>query len=93
MPAPSSESRPNYTAQTSQIIRKFYDFMLWFMDRTQRFPRHYRGTLTRWIEDQLWGVLDLLIEAPVTITSSPFWSRITCACQKLRFLPRICKDR
>jgi hypothetical protein len=38
-------------AQPPQLVSEFYEFMLWCMDRTQRFPRSYRGTLTRWIED------------------------------------------
>ncbi len=93
MSASSSESRPHHVAQTPQIISKFYDFMMWFMDRTQRFPRNYRGTLTRWIEDQLWGVLDLLIEAAYTRHKLPLLEQSNLRLQKLRFLTRICKDR
>jgi hypothetical protein len=93
MSAPSPEPRPHHAAQTPQVISKFYDFMMWFMDRTQRFPRNYRGTLTRWIEDQLWGVLDLLIEAAYTRHKLPLLEQSNLRLQKLRFLTRICKDR
>ena len=93
MSASSSESRPHHVAQTPQIISKFYDFMMWFMDRTQRFPRNYRVTLTRWIEDQLWSILDLLIEAAYTRHKLPLLEQSNLRLQKLRFLTRICKDR
>ena len=93
MSAPPSESRPYHVPQTPQIISKFYDFMMWFMDRTQRFPRNYRGTLTRWIEDHSWGVLDLPIEAACTRHKLPLLEQSNLRLQKLRFLTRICKDR
>ena len=67
--------------------------MLWCMDRTQRFPRNYRGTLTKWIEDQLWGILDLLIEAAYTRHKLPLLQQSNLRLQKLRFLIRLCKDR
>jgi hypothetical protein len=94
MSASPSESRPHHAGQTSQIISKFYDdFMMWFMERAQRFPRNYRGTLTRWIEDQLWGVLDLLIESAYTRHKLPLLEQSHLCLQKLRFLTRLCKDR
>jgi hypothetical protein len=93
MSATPSESRPHHVPQTPQIISKFYDFMMWFMDRTQRFPRNYRGTLSQWIEDQLWGVLDLLIETAYTRHKLPLLEQGNLRLQKLRFLTRICKDR
>jgi hypothetical protein len=93
MSASPSESRLHHIAQTPQIISKFYDFMMWFMDRTRRFPRNYRVTLTRWIEDQLWSILDLLIEAAYTRHKLPLLEQSNLRLQKLRFLTRICKDR
>jgi hypothetical protein len=67
--------------------------MMWFMDRTQRFPRNYRNTLTRWVEEQLWGILDLLIEAAYTRHKLPLLEQSNLRLQKLRFLARVCKDR
>jgi hypothetical protein len=63
------------------------------MDRTQRFPRNYRGTLNQWVEDQLWGILDLLIEAAYTRHKLPLLEQSNLHLQKRRFLTRICKDR
>jgi hypothetical protein len=80
-------------AQPPQLVSEFYEFMLWCMDRTQRFPHNYRGTLTRWIEDQLWGILDLLIEAAYTRHKLPLLEQSNLRLQKLRFLVRLCKDR
>ena len=63
------------------------------MDRTQRFPRNYRNTLTRWVEEQLWGVLDLLIKAAYTRHKLPLLEQSNLRLQKLRFLARVCKAR
>jgi hypothetical protein len=38
MTSPPSEPRTAHTATTPQIVSEFYEFMMWFMDRTQRFP-------------------------------------------------------
>jgi hypothetical protein len=88
-----SGHRPNRGVQAPPIVSKFYDFMMWFMDHTQRFPRNYRGTLTRWVEDQLWGILDLLIEAAYTRQKLARLEQSNLGLQKLRFLTRVCKDR
>jgi hypothetical protein len=88
-PAPSSQRG----VQTPQIVSDFYDFMLWCMDRTQRFPRNYRGTLSRWVEDQLWSILNLLIEAAYSRQKLSLLQQGNLQLQKLRFLIRLCKDR
>jgi hypothetical protein len=85
--------RDHHKMQSPQIVSKLYDFMMWFMDRTQRFPRNYRGTLTRWVEDQLWTILDLLIEASYSRHKPGLLEQSNLKLQKLRFLTRICKDR
>jgi hypothetical protein len=92
-PQYSSPERAPKGAPTPQLISKFYDFMMWFMDRTQRFPRNYRGTLTRWLEDQLWKTLDLLIEAAYTRHKLPLLEQANLELQKLRYLTRVCQDR
>lgn len=93
MQSPPSEPRAAQTATTPQIVSEFYEFMMWFMDRTQRFPRNYRNTLTQWVEEQLWGILDLLIEAAFTRHKLPLLEQSNLRLQKLRFLARVCKDR
>lgn len=93
MATPSPEKRVPQAMQTPQIVSKFYEFMMWLMDRTQRFPRNYRWTLTKWVEDQLWGILDLLIEAVYTRDKLHLLEQSNLNLQKLRFLMRVCKDR
>jgi hypothetical protein len=93
MTLPPPEPRTPHTATTPQIVSDFYEFMMWCMDRTQRFPRHYRNTLTKWVEEQLWGVLNLLIEAAYTRHKLPLLEQSNLGLQKLRFLVRVCKDR
>ena len=44
-------------------------------------------------EEQLWGILDLLIEAAYTRHKLPLLEQSNLRLQKLRFLARVCKDR
>lgn len=78
---------------TPQIVSDFYDFMLWCMDRTQRFPRNYRGTSSRWVEDEIWAILNLLIEAAYSRHKLPLLQQGNLQLQKRCFLMRLCKDR
>ncbi len=48
MTSPAPEKRPVKPMPTPQIVDKFYELMQWFVDRTQRIPRQYRGTLMHW---------------------------------------------
>jgi len=32
-------------AQELKVIQDFYDFMLWLIGHTEKFPRHYRYSL------------------------------------------------
>ena len=48
------------------VITKTYDFIVWTVNHTCRFPRHHRHVLGTRIEQLLYDILDLLIEAKFT---------------------------
>ena len=45
------------------VITKTYDLIVWTVNHTSRFPRNHRHVLGERIEQQLYDVLELLIEA------------------------------
>ena len=45
------------------VIQKLYDLILWFTNHLDNYPRARRFTLGRRIEDNLYDLLELCIEA------------------------------
>ena len=45
------------------VITKTYDLIVWTVNHTSRFPRNHRHVLGLRIEQHLYDVLELLIEA------------------------------
>ncbi len=45
------------------VINKTYDLIVWTVNHTSRFPRNHRHVLGVRIEQHLYDVLELLIEA------------------------------
>jgi len=39
-------------AQELKVIQDFYDFMLWLVNHTEKFPRHHRYSLGIAMENQ-----------------------------------------
>ena len=50
-------------AQELKVIADFYDFMLWLIQHTEKFPRHHRYSLGQQIEQKLYAVFDGLLRA------------------------------
>jgi hypothetical protein len=50
-------------AQELKVIQDFYDFTLWLIQHTEKFPRHHRYSLGMAIENRLQRVLELLLRA------------------------------
>ena len=46
-----------------KVISDFYDFMLWVIGHTEKFPRHHRYSLGIAIENRLQTILSLLLRA------------------------------
>ena len=50
-------------SQELKIISDFYDFMLWTIKHTEKFPRHHRYSVGLAIENRLQKLLELLLRA------------------------------
>lgn len=50
-------------SQELKVIADFYDFMLWTIGHTEKFPRHHRYSLGLAIENRLQHLLGLSIRA------------------------------
>ena len=50
-------------AQELKVIADFYDFMLWAINHTEKFPRHHRYSLGVSIENRLQTILSTLLRA------------------------------
>ena len=80
-------------AKELKVIQDFYDFMLWTIRHTEKFPRHHRYSLGHTIEDCLQRILHLLLHARYSKEGrkeSLFQTNIEL--QTLRFQLRLAKD-
>ena len=50
-------------AQELKVIQDFYDFMLWLIRHTEKFPRHHRYSLGLAMENRMQTILALLLRA------------------------------
>lgn len=75
-----------------KIITDFYDFMLWMIGHTEKFPRHHRYSLGLAIENRLQHVLGLLIRAKYTKEKTELLKEINVELEILRFQLRMAKD-
>jgi hypothetical protein len=57
---------PQSKTTTSPIFGKTYDFILWLLDHTEKFPKSERFRLARRLEDTAFEFYELLIEAART---------------------------
>ena len=75
-----------------QVIQDFYDFTLWLMRHTEKFPRHHRYSLGTAIEARLQRLLELLLRAKFTRDKTEALSNANIELEVLRFQLRLAKD-
>ena len=68
-------------------------FLDWLLDRTERFPRRLRFTLTNRIDNLAFDIFESLVEARYQRQRVPILARINLDIEKLRLLLRIARDR
>lgn len=74
------------------VIQKCYDLILWLQPRLQKLPRDARFTLGTRIETGLYELLDLLIEARYTPSSTPGLQRAGICLERLRYQLRLLRE-
>jgi len=75
-----------------KIVSDFYDFMLWMIGHTEKFPRHHRYSLGLAIENRLQTILGLLLRAKYAKEKIAILSETNIELETLRFQMRLSKD-
>ena len=75
-----------------KIISDFYDFILWTIHHTEKFPRHHRYSLGTSIEKRLFDILALLLKAKFSKEKTGFLNEANIELEILRFELRLAKD-
>ena len=79
-------------AQELKVIADFYDFMLWLIRHTEKFPRHHRYSLGTAMEQRLQTILGLLIRAKYSRAKVDLLSEANMELETLRFQMRLARD-
>lgn len=79
-------------AQELKVIADFYDFMLWLIHHTERFPRHHRYSLGLAVENRLQTILSLLLRAKYSQGKTEPLNQANLELEVLRFQIRLAKD-
>lgn len=75
-----------------QVIPKTVDFILWLIQKIDKFPRKQKFVLGDRIEILFLDILDLLIEANYSRDKIELLNRANLKLEKGRYLIRIAKD-
>lgn len=78
--------------QELKIISDFYDFMLWLIKHTEKFPKHHRYSLGLTMENRLQFVLGLLLRAKYAKEKTIILGDVNIELEILRFQLRLAKD-
>ena len=79
-------------AQELKVIQDFYDFTLWLIGHTEKFPRHHRYSLGVAMESRLQRILELLLRAKFSRQKASFLNDANIELEVLRFQVRLSKD-
>lgn len=75
-----------------KVIADFYDFMLWLIQHTEKFPRHHRYSLGLAMENRLQTILALLLQAKYSKDKTSALASANLELEVLRFQIRLAKD-
>jgi phage gp46-like protein len=78
--------------QELKVIADFYDFMLWTINHTEKFPRNHRYSLGISIENRLQTILCTLLRAKYSRDKAAWLDKANIELEVLRFQLRLAKD-
>lgn len=82
------------TAQQSPIFTKTYDFIVWLLAHTEKFPKNERFRLARRLEDTAFEFYELLIKAARTQRRKrEILSQADLLLDRLRLYTRLARER
>ena len=79
-------------AKELKVIADFYDFMLWLIRHTEKFPRHHRYSLGLAMENRLQTILALLLQAKYSKDKAEALGKANLELEVLRFQVRMAKN-
>jgi len=82
----------NQTSNVPAVITKIYDVLMWLLPQLEKFPRAHRYVLGKRLEEQLYELLDLTIDAAYTRDKRRILIQANLLLEKLRYTVRLCKD-
>ena len=77
----------------SPIFTKTYDFLLWLLNHTERFPKNERFRMAKRLEDTAFTFYDLLVQAARGPQKAQVLHRADLELDKLRLYLRLSRDR
>jgi len=85
------------SGKQSPIFVKTYDFLVWLLGRTARFPKNERFRMARRLEETAFAFYDLLLQAGRLPASQAgekrrLLSQADLELDRLRFTVRLCQD-
>ena len=86
---PRTQTKPN---RELKVISDFYDFMLYLIQRIEKFPRHHRYSLGMTIETRLQAILSKLLEAKYAREKRDLLAHVNIELETLRFQLRLARD-
>ncbi len=75
-----------------KIITSVHDFIKWAVPHVARFPRNQRYTIGERIENKLFDLLELLIEAQYSKDKTNVLKKANLEIEQMRHLFRLCYD-
>lgn len=77
----------------SPIFSKTYDFLLWMLNHTEKFPKSERFRMAKRLEDSAYGFYDLLVQASRGKDKRSALANADLELNKLRLYMRLSRDR
>ena len=90
MTIPSQRPPPREAGPELLVLAKFEEFSGWFLDRTAKWPKHARFTLTQRLENHALDVLEELVVARYERSGRrPRLERVNLKLERMRHLLRL----
>lgn len=84
---------PNRPNEELPIVQRWYAFLSWLLDVTEKFPKRIRWSLTNRIESLALEILEDLVEAKYRQRKLDLLLSINRKLDRLRILLRLCHDK
>jgi len=77
----------------SPIFNKSYDFLLWLLNHTEKFPKSERFRMAKRLEDSAFTFYGYLVQAARHSNKGPILAKADLELNKIRLYVRLSRDR